>query len=63
MRGIDSNVDPPQNIQGLGNILEGPKVWSVKEVDTDLNARRSNRGSQCPAPEFDMKKQYENFMQ
>lgn len=32
-------------------------------MDTDLNAKRGNRGSQCPAPEFDMKKQYENFMQ
>lgn len=32
-------------------------------MDTDLNAKRGNRGSQCPASEFDMKKQYENFMQ
>ena len=63
MRGRGITVDPPQNIQGLGNIPEAPKVRSFREVDTGLNARRGNRGDQCPAPEFDMKKQYENFMQ
>ena len=63
MRGRGINIDPPQNIQGLGNIPEAPKVRSFTEVDTGLNARRGNRGDQCPAPEFDMKKQYENFMQ
>ena len=56
-------VDPPQNSQGLGNIPKAPKVRSFTEVDTGLNARRGNRGDQCPVPEFDMKKQYENFMQ
>ena len=63
MRGRWINIDPPQNIQGLGNIPEAPKVRSFTEVDTGLNARRGNRGDQCPAPEFDMKKQYENFVQ
>ena len=56
-------VFPPQNIQGLGNTPEGPKVRSFTEVDTGLNARRGNRDDQCPAPEFDMKKEYENFIQ
>lgn len=63
MRKTSINVDPPQNIQGLENIPEGTKVRSFREVDTGLNARRGNRGNQCPTPEFDMKKQYENFMQ
>lgn len=63
MRGRGITVDPPQNIQGLGDIPAAPKVRSFTEVDTGLNARRGNRGDQCPAPEFDMKKQYENFMQ
>lgn len=63
MRGTGITVDPPQKIQGLGNIPEAPKVRSFTEVDTGLNARRGNRGDQCPAPEFDMKKQYKNFMQ
>jgi hypothetical protein len=60
MRGTGINVDPPRNIQELGNI---PKVRSFREVDTDLNARRGNRGDQCPAPEFDMKEEYGNFIQ
>lgn len=59
MRGRGITVDPPQNTQGLGNIPEGPKVRSFREVD----AGRGNRGDQCPAPEFDMKKEYGNFMQ
>jgi len=63
MRGRSITVDPPQNIQGLGNIPKAPKVRSFMEVDTSLNARRGNREDQCPVPEFDMKKQYENFMQ
>ena len=63
MRGRGITGDPPQNIQGLGDIPGAPKVRSFREVDTGLNARRGNRGDQCPAPEFDMKKQYENFMQ
>lgn len=63
MRGRGITVDPPQNIQGLGNIPEVPKVRSFREVDTGLNARRGDRGDQCPAPEFDMKKEYGNFMQ
>ena len=63
IRGTGINVDPPQNIQGLGNIPEGLKVRSFREVDTGLNARRGNRGNQCRTPQFDMKKQYENFMQ
>ena len=63
IRGRGINIEPPQNIQGLGNIPEAPKVRSFTEVDTGLNARRGNHGDQCPAPEFDMKKQYENFMQ
>lgn len=63
IRGKRINADPPQNIQGLGNIPKAPKVRSFTEVDTGLNARRGNRRDQCPVPEFDMKKQYENFMQ
>ena len=63
MRGRGINIDPPPNIQGLGDIPAAPKVRSFTEGDTGLNARRGNRGDQCPAPEFDMKKQYENFMQ
>jgi len=64
MRGSKSiEVFPPQNIQGLGNIPEAPKVRSFMEVETGLNARRGNRDDQCPAPEFDMKKEYENFIQ
>ncbi len=63
MRGRGINIDPLQNIQGLGNVPEGPKVRSFTLVDTGLNAQRGNRRDQCPVPEFDMKKQYENFMQ
>jgi hypothetical protein len=44
MRGTGINVDPPQNIRGLGNIPEAPKVRGLK-------ARRGNRGDQCPAQE------------
>ena len=32
-------------------------------MKTGLNTRRGNRGDQCRAPEFDLKKEYENFMQ
>lgn len=63
MRNIGISADPTQNIQGLGNITEASKVLSFTEVDTGLNAYCSNRRDQCSAPEFDMKKQYENFMQ
>jgi hypothetical protein len=56
-------VLPPQNIQGLGNIPEGPKIRSFKEVDTGLNARRGNRDDQCPAPKFNMEKEYTIFME
>lgn len=63
MRGRGINVDPSQNVQGLGNIPKGPKVQSFREVHTDLNAQRGNRGDQCPAPELDLKKEYRNFMQ
>jgi hypothetical protein len=28
------------------------------EVDTGLNARRGNRGDQCPASQFNMEKEY-----
>jgi len=63
IKGIGITVDPPQNIQGLGNIPEAPKVRSFREVDTGLNARRGNRGDQCPAPEFDMKKEYTMLME
>ena len=63
MRGRGINIDPPQTIQGLGNIPEAPKVRSFREVDTGLNARRGNRGDQCPAPEFDMKKEYTILME
>jgi hypothetical protein len=49
-------VFPPQNSQGLGNIPEGPKVRSFREVDTILNARRG-------ATKLEMKLEYENFMQ
>lgn len=63
IRGKSITADPPQNIQGLGNIPEAQKVRSFKEVDTSLNGQRGNRGDQCPAPKFDMKKEYENFMQ
>ena len=58
MRGRGITVDPPRKIQV--NIPKAPKVRSFREVETGLNARC---GNQCPAPEFDMKKQYENFMQ
>ena len=64
MRGSRSiDVFPPQNVQGLGNIPKRPKVLSFREVDSGLNARRGNRGDQCPAPEFNMKQEYQNFMQ
>ena len=63
MRGRGITVDPPQNIQGLGNIPEGPKVRSFKEVDTGLNARRGNHGDQCPASQFNMEKEYKMFME
>jgi hypothetical protein len=33
MRGTGINVDPPQNIHGLGNILEAPKVGSFRKVE------------------------------
>jgi len=60
MRGTGINADPLQNIQGLGNIPEGPKVRPFREVNTSRDARR---GTQCPTPKFDMQKQHENFMQ
>ena len=63
IKGRGITVDPPQNIQGLGNIPEAPKFRSFTEVDTGLNARRGNRGDQCPAPEFDMKKEYTILME
>jgi len=63
IRGRGMTVDLPQNIQGLGNIPEAPKVRSFREVDTGLNARWGNPENQSPAPEFDMKEQYENFLQ
>ena len=64
MRGSKSiEVFSPQNIQGLGNIPEGPKVRSFREVDTGLNARRGNRDDQCPASEFNMEKEYTMFME
>jgi hypothetical protein len=47
MRGRSINVDPPQNIQGLGNIPEEPKVRSFREVETGRNARHSSRADQC----------------
>jgi hypothetical protein len=55
-------VFPPQNIQGLGNIPEEPKVRSFREVDTGLNAGRGNPGDQCPAPKFNMEKEYTIFL-
>lgn len=63
MRGREINIDPPQNIQELGNIPEAPKVRFFKKIDTGMNARRGNRDDQSPAPEFDMKKEYDNFME
>jgi len=39
MRGRGINIDPPQNIQGLGNLPEASKVRSSRKVDTGLNAR------------------------
>ena len=63
MRGRGITVDPPQNIQGLGNIPEAPKVRSFTEVDTGLNARRGNHGDQCPASQFNMEKEYTMFME
>jgi hypothetical protein len=58
-----TDVFSPQNIQGFGNIPEGPKVRSFTEVGTGLNARRGNREDQCPAPEFKMEKDYTMFME
>ena len=55
MRGSNPS-NQPQNIKGFGNILEGPKARSFKEVDTGLNARFYNRGDQSPTSEFNMKK-------
>jgi hypothetical protein len=63
MRGRGTNIDPPQNIQGLGNVPEAPKVKSFREMNTDLDARRENRGDQCPASEFKMEKEYTMFME
>jgi hypothetical protein len=63
MKGLGINIDPPQAIQGLGNIPEGPKVRSFIEVDTGMNARRGNRGDQCPASQFNMEKEYTLFME
>ena len=63
IRGKGINVDPPRTIQRLGNIPEAPKVRSFKEVDTGLNARRGNRGDQCPASQFNMEKEYTMFME
>lgn len=63
MRGRGINIDPPQNIQGLGNIPEAPKVRSFTEVDTGLNARRGNRGDQCPASKFNMYEEHRNFVE
>ena len=63
IRGKGINVDPPRTIQGLGNITEAPKVRSFKEGDTGLNFRRGNHGDQCPAPKFNMEKEYTMFME
>ncbi|MGK7895898.1 MAG: hypothetical protein AB4372_20360 [Xenococcus sp. (in: cyanobacteria)] len=63
MRGRGINIDPPQNIQGLGDIPAAPKVRSFTEVDTGLNARRGNRNDQCPASQFNMEKEYTMFME
>lgn len=57
------NVDPPQNIQGLGNIPEAPKVRSFTEADTGLNARRGNRDDQCSATEYNLEEEYTTFME
>jgi len=45
-RGQGINIEPAQNIEGLGNIPEALKVRFFTEVDTGLNARRDNRGHQ-----------------
>jgi len=59
MRG-SSTINHPRgkSVPGLGNtpsIRVAPKI-----VDNGLNA---NRGDQCPAPEFNIKQEYQNFMQ
>ena len=61
MRGRGINIEPAQNIEGLGNIPEVLKVRFFTEVDISRNARRDNREDQCPAPEFDMKKRVYNL--
>ena len=64
IRGSKSvDVFSPQNIQGLGNIPKGPKVRSFREVETGLNARRGNRGDQCPASKFNIYEEHKNFLQ
>ncbi len=61
--GIDNTFS--QNSPGLGNIPETPKVGSFKEVevevDTGLNARRANRGDQCPV--FNMSAEHQKLVQ
>lgn len=54
-RGI--NIDPPQILEGFGNIPKAPR--SFTEVDTGLNA---DRGDQCPASKFNMYKEHQNFV-
>ena len=61
MRGRGITVDPPQNIQELGNIPKGPKARSFREVETGLNVRRGNRGDQCP--KFNMYEEHKNFVE
>jgi hypothetical protein len=56
-----SDVLGAPNTPGLGNIPKGPTVRPFKEVDTGLDARRGNRGDQCPA--FNMYQEHQEFVQ
>ncbi len=51
------------NTPKLGNIPKGPKVRNFRKVDTELDARRGNRGDQCPASQFNMEEEYTMFME
>ena len=58
---IDSYL--PQNIEGIGNILDGPKGRSFREVDTELSARRGNRRDQCSASKVNMYEEHQKLIE
>lgn len=63
MKGQQFTVDPPRTIKGLKDLPSAPKVRSFTESQTTLHARRHNRDDKCPTPQFNIKKEYETFIE